>query len=109
MEPETRAAFDEYVRMVAENNIERDGSSPESVAEVVVESTVTVGDEETVTTVAEPYADECITVDGVLEWTTTREYAEEDFVSGRARSDAVELMAGCIENAMAEVRTEADD
>ena len=55
---ESNQEYDEWVEMLARNNIERDGSSPMHVAKVAIADVQAVGDEITVLQSLEPYADD---------------------------------------------------
>jgi len=50
--------YRDFVRMVARNNLDRDGSGPRSVAESAIVDTENVGDEKTLLFSLEPYADD---------------------------------------------------
>ena len=96
--------FDRYVEMVAENNLEKDGSSSEYVAESVVTDIAVAGKEATTTTTAEPYADQCIDPADVIRYTIGD--ANVDDMPDGFRAVAVDELAEHIKQAQMNIDVE---
>lgn len=96
--------FDEFVRTVAANNIERDGSSAKYVAESVITSIQVLNDDTaTISTTGGEYSNFRITPTDVLGYTIYEVEKPKQLPNGYRRA-AVVLLANEIDEAMKNYR-----
>lgn len=107
----SRTDFEQWIRQVSRNNLRRDGSDADFVANIVVTSLLKVGDALAVQTNPAPYADSPIDPSTVIRYAPDVYFGEhythlhdEDW-----RDFAVEIVANEIEKTMGEIEADRAD
>lgn len=100
---DNRDQYDSWVRSVARNNIERDGSNPRFVAEVCIYDVQDLEGEVALLTVADPYSNTRASATSVITVHSNEERARHRTRDMGYRDLAVELLASDIAEAMEKV------